>query len=116
MSEPVTVLDLYKEITALRAEMETWKRHAKQAIWSDSEECKLLTSEVERLRAALTPSAETKAAYWGEFHFTEHYLDEDGNDADRKITVPWDTVKQIMAAILARAALQQETNDAGRIV
>lgn len=41
------------EITTLRAEVETWQRHAKLAIWSDSEECKLLTADNERLRAAL---------------------------------------------------------------
>lgn len=41
------------EIERLRAEVETWVRHAKTAIWSDSEECKLLTADNERLRAAL---------------------------------------------------------------
>ena len=44
---------LRNEITKLRAEVEMWKRHAKLAIWSDSEECKLLTADNERLRAAL---------------------------------------------------------------
>lgn len=62
-------------------------------------------AEIERLRAALAPSSDTKAAYSGEFHFEEYYLDEDSNDAVRKITVPWATVKEIMAAIRARAAL-----------
>jgi len=47
-------------IVALRTEVTKWVNHAKTAIWSDSEECKLLTAdnttlraEVERLRAAL---------------------------------------------------------------
>ena len=37
----------------LRAEVQTWQGHARTAIWSDSEECKLLTADNERLRAAL---------------------------------------------------------------
>jgi hypothetical protein len=37
----------------LRTEVATWRGHAKTAIWSDSEECKLLTADNERLRAAL---------------------------------------------------------------
>ena len=53
---PGTMLDAADEITTLRAEVErlrtevqTWQGHAKTAIWSDSEECKLLT----RINAAL---------------------------------------------------------------
>ena len=42
------------EITTLRAEVETWQRHAKLAIWSDSEECKLLTSINAALQEAPT--------------------------------------------------------------
>lgn len=60
--------------------------------------------EVERLREALTPSTETKAAYIGEFTFDVFAgLDEEGNDIYEPVTVPWTTVKQIMAAIQARA-------------
>ncbi len=53
---------------------------------------------------ALTPSAATKAAYIGEFHFL---IDEQGEDAmcevTRKVAVPWTTIKEIMAAIRERA-------------
>ena len=37
------------EIERLRAEVKVWQGHAKTAIWSDSEECKMLT----RINAAL---------------------------------------------------------------
>jgi hypothetical protein len=57
-------------------------------------------AQVKALREALTPSAATKAAFIGEFKFAGG---EDGYD----VTVPWTTVKEIMAAILARAALTQ---------
>lgn len=40
-------------ITQLRDEVQTWIVHANNAIWSDSEECKLLSADNERLRAAL---------------------------------------------------------------
>lgn len=52
---------------------------------------------------ALTPSAETKAAYSGEFHFLECRMDDYGGDFVQKMTVPWTTIKEIMAAILERA-------------
>lgn len=71
-----------------------WKRRAESAerALADSR------AEVERLREALTPSGETKAAYIGEFSFE---IGDDGEAA----TVPWSAVKDIMRAILARAAL-----------
>ncbi len=47
------VATLRAEVERLRAEVQTWQGHAKTAIWSDSEECKLLTADNERLRAAL---------------------------------------------------------------
>ena len=56
--------------------------------------------EITRLRDALKPSVDTKAAYSGEFHF-QH--------GSRSYTVPWDTLKEIMKAISARAALKEPT-------
>lgn len=61
-----------------------------------------LLAEVVRLREALTPSADTKAAYIGEFSWTETSDDHRGHVTR---TVPWTTIKEIMAAIAARAAL-----------
>ncbi|MGW8135397.1 hypothetical protein ACWGNZ_07135 [Sphingomonas zeae] len=62
--------------------------------------------EVERLREALTPSAATKAAYHGEFTFDVcEGVSDAGIELYRKVYVPWDTVKRIMAAISARASL-----------
>lgn len=63
-----------------------------------------LRAERDRLLAALTPNAETKRAYIGEFHFhAEIGVDENGDDAVARVMVPWTTVKDIMAAILTRA-------------
>mgnify|MGYP003478493565 CR=1 FL=1 len=62
-----------------------------------------------RMREALNPSGDTKAAYMGEFSVPLPDTDEDGNEVMRQINVPWTTIKQIMAAISARAALQGET-------
>lgn len=55
-----------------------------------------LESEVKRLREALTPSSETKFAYIGEFMFKV---------GRKNVAVPWDTIKDIMKFISARAAL-----------
>mgnify|MGYP000865881722 FL=1 len=62
-----------------------------------------MAEEIKRLREALTPSTETKAAYIGEFHFTVESYAGGGEKYNRYVTVPWTTVKEIMAAILARA-------------
>lgn len=65
-----------------------------------------LIEENKRMREALTPSAETKAAYIGEFRFSVlEYVDDDGTEYESEFTVPWTTIKEIMAAIRARAAL-----------
>lgn len=66
-----------------------------------------LRAENARLREALTPSAETKAAYIGEFDFLqEAYSEEHGEEVTCRVTVPWPIIKEIMAAIRARAALE----------
>ena len=68
--------------------------------------------------AALTPSAETKAAYMGEFYFSftimEMNKDDEPYECQRAVTVPWDTIKEIMAAILARTTLSNlQSKEAG---
>ena len=62
-------------------------------------------SEVKALREALTPSDATKGEYSGEFSFNIPETREYGEEFSRNVLVPWTTVKTIMAAILARAAL-----------
>lgn len=62
-----------------------------------------LVEEMERLREALTPSGETKAAYVGEFTIKVVVGDDDGEDIHEYYTVPWTTIKEIMAAIRERA-------------
>lgn len=70
-----------------------------------------LHNRVERLTEAVTPSGDTKAAYHGEFSFNiEEWDDDAACERIRKVYVPWDTVKQIMAAIKARAALTGDQN------
>jgi hypothetical protein len=59
----------------------------------------------ERYREALTPSAETKAAYIGEFSFKVELAHPRLGSEFRSIDVPWTTIKEIMAAIRARANL-----------
>ncbi len=54
---------------------------------------------------AQTPSIATKQAYSGEFDFLIREVDEDGNDVGRRVTVPWTTIKEIMAAIRKQARL-----------
>ena len=70
-----------------------------------------LTAQVERMRGALTPSGETKAAYMGEFSIPFPTVDEDGNEVMLHPHVPWTTIKEIMAAIRARAAITEESHE-----
>lgn len=55
------------------------------------------------MREALEPSGDTKAAYMGEFKISLHRTDEAGDEYTEDVTVPWTTIKEIMAAIKARA-------------
>lgn len=68
-------------------------------------------AEVERLREALTPSGDTKAAYIGEFSYREEIFD---GETETYLTVcrvvPWTTIKEIMGAISARAAINGDSN------
>jgi hypothetical protein len=66
-----------------------------------------LLLRIESLTEALTPSGDTKAAYHGEFHFPLARLDECGDEYSERVCVPWDSVKQIMAAIKTRAGVSQ---------
>ena len=65
---------------------------------------------VERVTEALTPSAETEAAYIGEFQIDSLIgYDKHGNELHHSVDVPWTTIKEIMAAIRERAALSSRT-------
>lgn len=69
-----------------------------------------LEARCERLEEALEPIGDTKAAYMGEFAFTLTRIDECGDEYPEKVYVPWTTIKDIMAAIRARAALEEAGN------
>jgi len=63
------------------------------------------------LREALSPSGETKAAYIGEFRFPYTVWDPHGEfEITHNVAVPWTTIKEIMAAIRARALLGGSEN------
>jgi len=79
----------------------TFKDRAEDA----EQQVQKLTAENERLREAMTPSVDTNAAYMGEFSFGIT-LSAGGEEDYRRIMVPWTTIKEIMAAIRDRAALQ----------
>ena len=65
-----------------------------------------LEAENARLREALTPSGDTKAAYICEFSMPSPLIDEHGDEVVLRLDIPWTTIKEIMAAIRARAALR----------
>ena len=77
-------------------------------------------ARVKELEGALTPSAETKAAYMGEFTIAIERVvnidDEPDDEAEgatdpyEHISVPWRTIKEIMTAIRALAS-KKETVD-----
>jgi hypothetical protein len=66
------------------------------------------SSDLERFRMALTPSSVTKAALLGEFSFTEQFHDDDGRPYEKRVAVPWTTIKQIMVAIRKLALTEIE--------
>lgn len=58
-----------------------------------------------RIEEALTPSADAKGEYIGEFKFNIDAVDENGEECTREVTVPWTTTKEIMAAIRKRGGI-----------
>jgi hypothetical protein len=81
----------------------------------------LLTARAKlaKYEEAVKPSGDTKAAYIGEFTFPLEQWDPNaGEDGEGElvledVTVPWTTVKEIMAAIKARALTQETSNEQG---
>ena len=79
------------------------------ALAEDAARAHDLALENARLREALKPNGDTKAAFIGEFSFSIEMPDEDGEPQSVKIPVPWTTVKEIMAAITNRAGTHTAT-------
>ncbi|MEO3479440.1 hypothetical protein AAFO90_17375 [Phaeobacter sp. CAU 1743] len=63
----------------------------------------MTTPKADHYLEALTPSGDTKAEYMGEFSMGFPEFDENGEEVTRTINVPWTTIKDIMAAVRARA-------------
>ena len=104
--ELVALYDATKTLSF--AEREPYRMHARNHAPAIAQALLDAQAENERLRAALTPSAETKAAYMGEFSVPLPDVDEDGNEVMRRANVPWVTIKEIMAAISRRALAGKE--------
>lgn len=77
-----------------------------ERILSDAAYITALEAQLAEAKEALRPSADTKAAYMGEFRVPLPDYDEDGSEVMRQINVPWVTIKEIMAAIRNRSKLE----------
>ena len=78
------------------------KNQSGQLSWSVARIAEL-EAERDRMREALTPSADTKAAYMSEFEMAVTRSLPGGDTDYRRVSVPWTAIKEIMAAISARA-------------
>ena len=100
-----------------QGEMAHWKQKANEervatlTLDSERDANSVLTDELEKAEArvraleeAVTPSAEPKAAYMGEFEFTIRETTAVDVEWTRYVPVPWTTIKEIMKAIRDRAA------------
>lgn len=114
-----------ERVTADLAKSATFAREANSKPWrtmiNDADLTTLLsalaTSEARReaLEEALTPSADTKAAFIGEFKMQVRVeVDEDGCDVWAAIPIEWTTTKEIMAAIKAYAAALNPQQEGSR--
>lgn len=70
----------------------------------------VLEAKVAGLVRALEPSAETKAAYMGEFYMGVTMSHPRLGEETLKVQIPWTTIKEVMAAIRALAALASHEN------
>lgn len=64
------------------------------------------SSALDRAKAALTPSAETKAAYSGEITFESEVYVSVQESYMETVTVPWTTIKEIMKMIRKQAGME----------
>jgi|GEM_PF-1810646 len=116
--EPLVRLsDAQDAIARLEYERDVWRSkssmHQKAAVGRTVAEAERDKAEARLSRAmeAMTPSAETKAAYIGEFHERVEIANPmyEGNEDDepetimQDVPISWTTIKAIMAAIRARA-------------
>lgn len=113
------------EIVRMRGELQTWINHTKLAVWSDSEECKLLKADNERLRAEVKLIVEERdrtfalmlaRAEGGEAEIEQNRIDleEYRRDVERlrkALTDIYYTTREDKTAAKARAALEHP-NDA----
>ena len=74
-----------------------------QTLIDIAEDVQELEDENARYREALTPSADTKTAFIGEFTFAVERSDSLGSRYSEEQLVPWSTIKEIMGAINRRA-------------
>ena len=90
---------------------ELMRKHQGRAVAAEADRDRLaaanaaLDAKVAGLVEALEPSAETKAAYMGEFYMGVTMSHPCLGEETRKVQIPWTTIKEVMAAIRARAAL-----------
>ena len=98
---------LLAHIAAITTERDAEREHSKswrRTLEKMTAERDAARVEVARLREALTPSAATHAAYINGFQFIFPAFNEAGDEVAFTPNVPWTTIKEIMAAIRARAA------------
>jgi len=67
--------------------------------------------KLQELKEAVTPSADTKRAYIGEFTMRILEFDENGDEVFYTVDIPWITVKDIMKAIRKRATVSIENKE-----
>lgn len=89
------------------------ENHLREIVYSLRTQLAERDAQLAALREALTPSENTKGEYHGEFSWQVEVTGQDGEPVITRIYVPWTIVKEIMAAITARAATRQPTQDKG---
>lgn len=90
---------------AVESQMKEKHKEAREAkLWF--EKAHQWREQFERAIKWLTPSAETKAEFIGEFSFSHRQFDAHGDEYYEQVTVPWTTTKEIMQAI--RQRVQEE--------
>jgi hypothetical protein len=89
-------------ILALKARDMGWSLQIEE----ERERATKAEAEVVRLREALTPSGDTKAAYIGEIKERIMQVDEFGDERWINHTISWDATKATMKMITDRAALR----------
>jgi hypothetical protein len=95
------------KVSQLEVQLKGYRQQIEIMEQSHKQHVDRLKAKLYQLQEVLTPSADTKGAYSGEFYVKRHTeSSEDSEGYTEKFMIPWTTIKDIMKMMRERAGLE----------